>query len=362
MRRISLLVVALGVAAVLAGLAGAAARDTKIALVAYSTPKEAFSQLIPAFQATAGREGRHVHPVLRRLGRPGARGRRRPPRRRRRLLARARRRHARQGRPRRQELEQATRTTGSSPTPSSCSCCGTGNPKHIKTWDDLDQAGRPGRDPEPVHLGRRALERHGRPTARSSREGKTPEQASAYLEQALPQRRLAGHERAQRAADVPRRQGRRPARPTRTRRSSPSEANQPVYYLIPKATILIENPAAVTKTAPPRRRRPSSTACARRRRRRLFGQNGLPPGRPEACAKQVQLSRRGRSSSRSTYVGGWDKVTKQFFDPKSGDRWRRSSRAWGCRLAANAPVGCRRRGSARGSAGRRSASASPPRT
>src|SRR5690349_21287229 len=50
MRRISLtLLVALAFPALAAG----AARDTKLALVAYSTPKDAYGQLIPAFQKTA---------------------------------------------------------------------------------------------------------------------------------------------------------------------------------------------------------------------------------------------------------------------------------------------------------------------
>src|SRR5215468_3222551 len=50
MRRISLtLLLALAFPALAAG----AARDTKLALVAYSTPKDAYAQLIPAFQKTS---------------------------------------------------------------------------------------------------------------------------------------------------------------------------------------------------------------------------------------------------------------------------------------------------------------------
>ena len=51
-----------------------------------------------------------------------------------------------------------------------------GNPKNIKTWNDLHQARRPGHHAEPVHLGRRALERHGR-LRRAAQAGKTPKQA-----------------------------------------------------------------------------------------------------------------------------------------------------------------------------------------
>ena len=54
MHRIALLAVALAVAAT---NAAAAARDTTLALVAYSTPKEAFAKIIPAFQATPAGHG-----------------------------------------------------------------------------------------------------------------------------------------------------------------------------------------------------------------------------------------------------------------------------------------------------------------
>src|SRR6266576_2408298 len=54
MRRISFtLILALAFPALAAG----AARDTKLSLVAYSTPREAYGQLIPAFQKTAAGNG-----------------------------------------------------------------------------------------------------------------------------------------------------------------------------------------------------------------------------------------------------------------------------------------------------------------
>ena len=54
MRRISrCLLLALAFPALAAG----AARDTRLALVAYSTPKDAYAQLIPAFQKTPAGQG-----------------------------------------------------------------------------------------------------------------------------------------------------------------------------------------------------------------------------------------------------------------------------------------------------------------
>src|SRR5438552_14721068 len=54
MRRISL---ALLVGLFLPALAAGASKDTKLALVAYSTPKDAYTQLIPAFQKTPAGNG-----------------------------------------------------------------------------------------------------------------------------------------------------------------------------------------------------------------------------------------------------------------------------------------------------------------
>src|ERR1051325_4345871 len=54
MRRISLTLL---IALVLPAIATGAAADTKLTLVAYSTPKDAYGQLIPAFQKTnAGKD------------------------------------------------------------------------------------------------------------------------------------------------------------------------------------------------------------------------------------------------------------------------------------------------------------------
>jgi len=54
MRRISLTLL---VALIFPALAAGASRDVKLTLVAYSTPKEAYGQLIPAFQKSAAGRG-----------------------------------------------------------------------------------------------------------------------------------------------------------------------------------------------------------------------------------------------------------------------------------------------------------------
>ena len=63
-------------AAVLTGCGGSSSGSGggggKVSLVAYSTPQEAYQELIPAFQKTPGGQGRELPAVLRRIRRPGA--------------------------------------------------------------------------------------------------------------------------------------------------------------------------------------------------------------------------------------------------------------------------------------------------
>src|SRR5437763_14028242 len=54
MRRISAVVI---IALALPAFAAGAAKDAKLALVAYSTPKDAYAKIIPAFQKTAAGKG-----------------------------------------------------------------------------------------------------------------------------------------------------------------------------------------------------------------------------------------------------------------------------------------------------------------
>ena len=94
--------------------------------------------------------------------------------------------------------------------------------------------------------------------------------------------------------------------------------NQPIDYVIPKATITIENPIAVTKTSgeqDDRERVPPLPAheagAARLRRERL------PAGAAGARRRQFGFPVPKLQFS-IKYLGGWAKVDKQFFDPRNG--------------------------------------------
>src|SRR2546426_3217087 len=92
---------------------------------------------------------------------------------------------------------------------------------------------------------------------------------------------------------------------------------QPVQFVIPKATILIENPIAVTATS---KHKAEANAFLKFLRtepaQRIFAQNGY---RPVLAGAMRGLSFPVRPQLFTIkYVGGWPKVEKKFFDPTTG--------------------------------------------
>jgi sulfate/thiosulfate-binding protein len=93
--------------------------------------------------------------------------------------------------------------------------------------------------------------------------------------------------------------------------------NQPLDYVIPKATIAIENPIAVTKTSG---NKATSNAFVRFLRTKpaqlVFGENGYRPVLRSAAREfgfpvpKLQFTIK--------YLGGWAKVDRQFFDSRNG--------------------------------------------
>jgi sulfate/thiosulfate-binding protein len=93
--------------------------------------------------------------------------------------------------------------------------------------------------------------------------------------------------------------------------------DQPVDYVIPRATISIENPIAVTKTSSNRARANAFVRYLRTKPAQLiFGENGYRPVLQSAAKRfgfpvpKMQFTIK--------WLGGWAKVDKQFFDPRNG--------------------------------------------
>ena len=144
-----------------------------------------------------------------------------------------------------------------------------GNPKHIKGWDDLVKPGVAGDHAEPVHLGRRALERDGR--LRRAAQGRQDGQAGDRLpEEVLQARSGAARQRPRRRCRSSRRARATSCSRTRTRRSTPRRRASTPSTRRRRTTLLIETPVALTKSGPkkPAAKAFYNTSGRRRRRRR----------------------------------------------------------------------------------------------
>ena len=311
MRHISFLVVAVGVAAAFTGLAGAAARDTKIALVAYSTPKEAFSHLIPAFQATKAGQGVSF---TQSYGASGDQARS--------IVA---------GLPADvvdlslapdvDTLVQAglvDKNWSKAPYNGIISdsvivfVLRNGNPKHIKTWDDLVKPGVQVVTPNPYTSGG-AKWNIMAATGGQLRAGKTPTQAISYLNTLF--HHVVSQDTSARTALQTFLAGKGDVLLTYENEAILAQrANQPVYYLIPKATIRIDNPAAETKTAP-QAAKDFLKWLWTPQAQLLFGQSGYRPVDP-AVRKRFSYPPRQQLFT-INYFGGWDKVDTKFFAPRN---------------------------------------------
>jgi len=311
MRRISL---ALLVALLLPALATGASKGTRLTLVAYSTPKDAYGQLISAFRKTpagngvsfsqsygaSGEQSRAVaaglaadvvafslEPDVTSLVQKN-------------LVAKNWNKDTYKGMVTRSVVVFVVRD---------------GNPKKLKTWNDLLKPGIQVITPNPFTSGGarwNVMAAYGG----ALRSGKTPAQAVDYLGKlwkhvvAQPtsareglQTFLAGRGDVflayENEALFARRRG------------------QPVQFVIPKATILIENPVAVTSIS---KHKAEANAFVRflhtLEAQKIFAQNGYRPVVP-AAARGFNFPVRPQLFT-IKYVGGWAKVEKKFFDPKTG--------------------------------------------
>jgi sulfate/thiosulfate transport system substrate-binding protein len=311
MRRISLTLL---IALLLPTVAAGASQDTKLTLVAYSTPKDAYGQLISAFQKTptgkdvsfsqsygaSGEQSRAVaaglsadvvafslEPDITSLVQKS-------------LVPKSWNKDSYKGMVTRSVVVFVVRD---------------GNPKKIHSWNDLLKPGVQVITPNPFTSGGarwNVMAAYGG----ALRSGKTPKQAIDYLG------KLWKHVIAQPSS----------AREGLTAFLSgrgdvflayeneaifAQKKGQSVQFVIPKATILIENPIAVTSGS---KHKPEANAFVKFLRtvpaQKIFAQNGYRPVVP-AAAHGFNFPVRPQLFT-IKYVGGWAKVEKKFFDPRSG--------------------------------------------
>src|SRR6266513_331802 len=315
MRRISLSFLPLLIlaAGVVVG-ARAATANTTLSLVAYSTPKDAYGKIIPAFQATTagknvsfnqsyGASGDQARAVAAGLSAD--------------VVA--------------LSLEpDVTTLVKKGIVPSNWNknsyhgmvtdsvvvfVVRDGNPKHIHTWADLAKKGVQVVTPNPFTSGGarwNVMAAYGA----QLRAGKTPKQAVTYLQKLF--KHVVAQPSSAREALQTFLAGRGDAMLAYENEALfAQQKGQPVQFLIPKATILIENPIAVPSTS---KHKTEANAFLKFLRtpaaQKIFAQNGYRPV-VSSAARGFNFPTRPQLFT-IKYVGGWPKVEKKFFDPKTG--------------------------------------------
>jgi sulfate/thiosulfate-binding protein len=191
-----------------------------------------------------------------------------------------------------------------------------GNPKNIHTWADLLKPGVSVLTPNPFTSGSAKWNLMAAYGAQI-KQGKTPAQALAYLQELLTKhvkvQDKSGREAVQDFVggngDV--------AISYENEAITAQQKGAKIDYVIPDQTILIQNPAAVTVKAKPQAKAFLNylwTSPAQK----VFAQHGYRPVDP-AVAKQFK-SRFPTPSGLFTIddLGGWSKVNDAFFDPDKG--------------------------------------------
>ena len=308
--------VAAATVAAVVGIATADAGGGHVSLVAYSTPNVAFSKLIPAFQATPAGQGvsfdqsfgpaeTQVNAVV--AGQPADIVDLSLP-------------------PNVDTLVKAGLVAGNwnaNPYHGIVTrsvvvfVVRNGNPKHLRTWDDLAKKGVQVVTPNPFTSGGarwNILAAYGS----QLREGKKPKQAVAYLNALF--HNVVVQDSSGRNALNTFLSGKGDVLLTYENEAIlAQQQGKPVHYLIPKATIRIENPLAVLKSAQ------QNTAVQSfykflytPQAQNLFAQAGYRPVLKSVAARYSQQFPIRPELFTIAYLGGWNKVTPQFFDPNKG--------------------------------------------
>ena len=311
MRRISLLLL---LALAFPALAAGASRDTKLALVAYSTPRDAYAQLTSAFQKAAA--GKDVS-FTQSYGASGEQSR---------AVA--------SGLPAdivafslAPDITSLVQKKLVAPTWNKDKYKGMvtrsvvvfvvrdGNPKQLKTWTDLLKPGVQIVTPNPFTSGGarwNVMAAYGG----ALRAGKTPKEAQTYLAQMW--KHVVAQPASAREALQTFLAGRGDVFLAYENEALFAQQHgQSVQFVIPKATILIENPIAVTTTSKNKAKARAFINFLRTKpAQRLFAQNGYRPV-IKGVTQGLNFPNRPQLFT-IKYVGGWPSVEKKFFDPRTG--------------------------------------------
>jgi sulfate/thiosulfate transport system substrate-binding protein len=317
MRRIavaSIVLLALAATAV----AGAARNGTSLSLVAYSTPREAYAKLIPMFQATP--QGKDVS-FAQSYGASGDQAR----------AVRAGLKADIVALSLAPDVDQLVKAGLVDPKWKRQSYRGMvtdsvvvfavrdGNPKHVRSWDDLLEPGVQVITPNPFTSGGarwNVMAAYG-----SWRKlGKTKVQAQQKLLQLF--QHVVVQDKSARDALNTFLSGKGDVLLTYENEAIAAQlAGQKLRYVIPRSTILIENPIAVLKSSS---NRDAANAFVRFLKtpaaQQVFADRGYRPIVKSVLQKNRKKFpfRPGQFTIDQLGLGGWDQVQKDFFDPDTG--------------------------------------------
>ena len=191
-----------------------------------------------------------------------------------------------------------------------------GNPKHIKTWDDLVKPGVQVVFPNPFSSGGARwdiMAAYGS----QLREHKSPAKARAYLKQ-LFQHNVSQDTSGRNALNTFLSGKGDVLLDYESDAKLAQSQGKPVFYLIPKATLQIETPLAAVNGSNKAEASKFVNWLYTPAAQKIWADNGFRPVDP-AVLKQYKAQFPPRPQLFTIkYVGGWDKVNAQFFDPTNG--------------------------------------------
>jgi sulfate/thiosulfate-binding protein len=318
LRRTTILLSLFALALAVVPLAGARPADTKLTLVAYSTPREAYSKIIPAFQKTAGGNavtfdqsygasgdqtraviagldadvvGLSLEPDMTQLVDKG-------------LVDKGWNKGFYKGMVTNSVVVFVVRN---------------GNPKKIKSWNDLVKPGVEVITPNPFTSGGarwNVMAAYGA----QRKIGKTHKQGVAYLEKLF--EHVTVQDKSARESLQTFLAGKGDVLLAYENEALLAlKSNQPAYFVIPRSTILIENPIAVVKGTDHAAEANSFVSYTRTAEaQRIFAENGYRPVVKSVFKEYAKKfpHRPGQFTINQLGLGGWAKVQKDFFDVNKG--------------------------------------------
>ena len=188
-----------------------------------------------------------------------------------------------------------------------------GNPKHIKTWDDVIKPGVEVIEPNPFTSGGakwNIMAAYGA----QLQQGKSPAQAEAYLEKLFENVKVQDKSAREALATFTGGKG-DVLLAYENEAIGAQQKGQDLDYVIPPQTILIQNPVAPTKDADDKAKAFVKFLWTDEAQK-TYASKGYRPVNPALVDEKKYPA--PKSLFEITEFGGWPAVNKKFFDPKDG--------------------------------------------